>query len=208
VKTPIICVVTDGHGDVVRTLALIHAATDVSVDLIQIREPDLPDRALIDLTRAACDAVRGTAVRVLVNDRLHVALAAGAHGVQLRSRSFSAARGRMAAGDAFLIGRSVHDLEEAVAVEDEGGCDYLLFGTLFASANKPSGHRTAGLEALREVCARVKLPVVAIGGITAVNSGPVRAAGAAGVAGISLFDNLDSISSVVESLRRTFDTRS
>jgi thiamine-phosphate diphosphorylase len=207
VKTPIICAVTDGRGDVVRTLALIHAATHAGVDLIQIREP-LPDRALVDLTRAACDAARGTAVRVLVNDRLDVALAAGAHGVHLRSSSFSAARGRMAAGEAFLIGRSVHDLDEAVAVEGEGGCDYVLFGTLFPSASKRSGHRTAGLEALREVCARVKLPVVAIGGITPVKSGPARAAGAAGVAGISLFEDLDSISSVVESLRRTFDTRS
>jgi thiamine-phosphate pyrophosphorylase len=173
---------------------------------VQIREPRLPDRALLELTGRACDAARDSNTRVLVNDRLDVAVAAGAHGVHLRGTSFSAARVRARVGEAFLIGRSVHELVEALAAEREGGCDYLFFGTVFPSPSKPEGHRIAGLEALRDVCRRVTVPVVAIGGVTRERVPAVSAAGAAGIAAISLFDAAESLRSTVEFVRRSFDT--
>jgi thiamine-phosphate diphosphorylase len=176
------------------------------VTLVQIRERQLPDRALFDLTRAACDAARGTALRVVVNDRVDVALAAGAHGVHLRGSSFSAARVRAAAGEDFLIGRSIHDVDEAVEVAREGGCDYLMFGTVFPSSSKPAGHRAAGIDDLRAACAGVDLPVVAIGGITRANVPQIRAAGAGGVAAITLFDDVESIPAAIRAVRRAFDT--
>ena len=169
---------------------------------MQIREPRLPDPALLGLTRQAGE----TGIKTLVNDRLDVALAAGADGVHLRGHSFSAARVRERVGKAFLIGRSVHDLAEAGAADREGGCDYLLFGTVFPSRSKPEGHRVAGLDALREVCHRVSLPVIAIGGITRERAAEVRAAGAAGIAAIGLFDDTESLRSTVEFVRRSFDT--
>jgi len=206
VKPPIICVVTDALGDTVRTAARIRAAADAGVDLIQIREPLLPARALLELTRQACDIARGTSTRIVVNDRLDIALRANAHGIHLRGSSYPAARVRAAVTGEFLIGRSVHDLDEAVSAEQKGGCDYLLFGTVFPSGNKPEGHRIAGLQVLREVCARVALPVIAIGGITRATAAHIPRTGAAGIAAIGLFDDAETVPTVVDFVRRAFDT--
>ncbi len=203
-KRPILCLVTDGGGNIPSTLDRIRAAAAAGVDVIQLRESQLPDRALLDLTRRACEVAQDA--RVLVNDRLDVALAANAHGVHLRANGYSAARVRLTAGDTFLIGRSVHTLDEALAAEREGACDYLLFGTVFRSSSKPEGHRIAGIEGLREVCTRLHLPIVAIGGVTRANVAGIAGAGAAGVAAISLFNDVESIAFTVELLRRTFDT--
>ena len=205
-KPPIICVVTDGRGDTPRTVARIRAAAEAGVDLVQIREPHLPDRALLELTRQACDIAQGTSTRIVVNDRLDVALEANAHGVHLRGCSYSAARVRAIVTSEFLIGRSVHDLDEAVSAAREGGCNYLLFGTVFPSGSKPEGHRVAGLQALSEVCGRVTLPVIAIGGVTPATAGDIPRTGAAGIAAIGLFDDAESIPRVVDLMRRTFDT--
>ena len=205
-KPPIICVVTDGRGDTLRTVARIRAAAEAGVDLVQIREPHLPDRALLELTRQACDIAQGTSTRIVVNDRLDVALEANAHGVHLRGCSYSAARVRAIVTSEFLIGRSVHDLDEAVSAAREGGCNYLLFGTVFPSGSKPEGHRVAGLQALSEVCGRVTLPVIAIGGVTPATAGDIPRTGAAGIAAIGLFDDAESIPRVVDLMRRTFDT--
>jgi thiamine-phosphate diphosphorylase len=81
----------------------------------------------------------------------------------------------------------VHDLDEALAAERQGGCDYLIFGTVYPSASKPAGHAVAGVEALARVCAAVRLPVLAIGGIALDRLAEVAAAGAAGVAAIGAF---------------------
>ncbi len=205
-QSPIICVVTDGRADTVRTVARIRAAAQAGVDLVQIREPHLPDRALLELTRQACDIAQATSTRIVVNDRLDIALPANAHGVHLRGCSYSAPRVRGIVTREFLIGRSVHDLDEAVSAEREGGCDYLLFGTVFPSGSKPEGHRVAGLQALSEVCGRVTLPVIAIGGVTTATAGDIPRTGAAGIAAISVFDDAGSIPSVVDFMRRTFDT--
>ena len=78
------------------------------------------------------------------------------------------------------MGRSVHSAAEAIAAEASGGCDYLVFGTVFESESKPAGHRVAGLGALAEVCAAVRLPVLAIGGITPARVPDVVKAGAVG----------------------------
>jgi thiamine-phosphate pyrophosphorylase len=156
------------------------------VQLVQVRERDLDGRPLLGLVRACLDAVAGTGTRVLVNDRIDVALAAGAHGVHLRSDSVSAVAARRLVHPPFLLGRSVHSVETAVAACAGGGLDYLLFGTVFASASKP-GRAAAGLDALRRVAAAAAVPVLAIGGMTRARIPEVCRAGASGAAGISLF---------------------
>jgi len=207
IARPTLCLVTDRRAIGERPLvALVGDAARAGVDLIQIREPDLDDRALVVLTRAAVAAVRGTPARVIVNDRTDAALAAGAAGVHLRGDSIPASRVRAIAGPDFVVGRSVHDGDEAAAVDAEGACDYLIFGTVFPSSSKPAGHHAAGPDTLGRVCARVRAPVLAIGGISADRARQVAAAGAAGVAAIQLFAEATDLAETVRALRQAFDT--
>lgn len=188
----VLCLVSRlGSGGAAALLDRIGRCARAGVDLIQLREPGLDGRALLDLTRAALRTVEGTSARVLVNDRLDVALAAGAEGVHLRGGSFAAADVRRLAAPPFLVGRSVHSEAEAAVVAAAGGCDYLLFGTVFPSLSKPPGHPVAGCEALARVCARVRLPVLAIGGVSEETAPAALRAGAAGLAGIGLFEAAD-----------------
>jgi thiamine-phosphate pyrophosphorylase len=206
-RLPVICMVTDraaiGERD---SLELIGAAARAGVDLIQIRERDLDAGALARLTRHAIDVVSGTGARIMVNDRVDVALAVGAAGVHLRGDGLPAARVSAIAPPGFLIGRSVHSEGEAAEVEAAGGCDYLIFGTVFSSASKPADHRAAGLDGLARVCARVRLPVIAIGGITVSVAADVRRAGAAGVAAIGAFKPGSDPVQFVRAVRASFDT--
>jgi thiamine-phosphate pyrophosphorylase len=190
-------------GELVARAA--HAA-HAGVDVIQVRERDLPDGLLLALVRDIAAAIRGTATKVIVNDRADLAIAAGVAGVHLRGDSAPASRlAAIAAAAAsagqvppgFLIGRSVHSLAEIDAAVADGGCDYLYFGTVFPSEGKPAGHPVAGLEALRQACARSPLPVVAIGGIDEANATLVRDAGAAGFAAVGMFTCLTPLPEVV-----------
>jgi thiamine-phosphate pyrophosphorylase len=207
IARPTLCLVTDRRAIGERPLvALVGDAARAGVDLIQIREPDLDDRALVVLTRAAVAAVRGTPARVIVNDRTDAALAAGAAGVHLRGDSIPASRVRAIAGPDFVVGRSVHDEDEAAAVDAEDACDYLMFGTVFPSSSKPPGHHAAGPDVLARVCARVRAPVLAIGGISAERAREVADAGAAGVAAIQLFAEATDLAETIRALRQAFDT--
>jgi thiamine-phosphate pyrophosphorylase len=173
--------------------AMLHVVEDVrraaraGVNLIQVRERGVSDRALLLHAREVLAAVEGTAARVLVNARADVALAARADGVHLPASSPPAFRVRALLPPESLLGRSVHDLGEALAAEQQGGCDYLVFGTVYPSASKPPTHEVAGVDALARVCAAVRLPVLAIGGIGPDRLAEVAAAGAAGVAAIGMF---------------------
>ncbi len=185
----------------------IASAVRAGVDLIQIREPDLSDRVLLDLVRGAVDAARGSGSLILVNDRVDVALAAGADGVHLPSSSVPAPvmRGHLPPG--FLLGRSVHGAAEAARVEAGGGLDYLTMGTVYASASKP-GRAPCGIAGLAAAARAVRLPVLAIGGVTVDRMREVLDAGAAGAAAIGLFaqpgpaGGFDAISAIAAEIRR------
>ena len=159
------------------------AARDTRVHLVQVRERDLDARELARLVTRCLTAVRHTRTRIIVNDRVDVALATGAHGVHLRADSVPAARVRALAGPGFLIGRSVHSRDEAAGA---GAEDYLLFGTVFETASKP-GRTAAGVEGLRQAAMATTVPVLAVGGMTHARWPAVRDAGAAGFAAIGLF---------------------
>jgi len=169
--------------------------------MIQVRERHLDDRALIVFVRELVDVCAGTACAVVVNERSDVALAAGATGVHLKSDSVSVADARMVLGTEAMVGRSVHSVEEAAAVGSAGGCDYLVFGTVYPSSSKAEDHPVAGIEALRKVCSSVSLPVIAIGGISVARAPEVSRAGAAGVAAISLFAESAEMGRVAGDLR-------
>jgi thiamine-phosphate pyrophosphorylase len=172
-------------------------AMRAGVDVIQVRERDLPDRQLAALVREMVGVTAGTKTRVVVNDRADIAIAAGAAGVHLRGDSAAASRVRAMTPEGFLIGRSVHSLADVEAAVAAGGCDYLLFGTVFPSEGKPDGHPVAGLDALRQVCLRSVVPVIAIGGMTEPRVAAVQEAGASGFAAVSMFTCLTPLPQVV-----------
>ena len=184
---PIACMVTDRRCFSDGTEALIasvRAAAAAGVQLVQLRERDLDGRALFELAQRLMNALRGTGTRLLVNDRLDVALAAGAHGVHLRASSIGPWRARTIAPPGFLIGQSVHSIGDAMTRAP--GADYLLFGNVFETGSKP-GKPGAGLDELRQVVGATAVPVLAIGGVTADRVPDIVATGAAGYAGRSMF---------------------
>jgi thiamine-phosphate pyrophosphorylase len=152
------------------------------VDWVQIRDKALSARELIRL-------VRRVEKPVLVNTRVDVALAAGAAGVHLPAGSIAASEWRTITPPGFLIGVSCHSLQDVLLAEQEGA-DYVLFGPVFAPLSKTSDLAPRGLGELRRVCGAVKIPVLALGGITEENTQDCVEAGAAGVAGISMFRDL------------------
>jgi len=171
--------VTDRHQcDVVSVAG--RAVRD-GIDMIQIREKDLPARDLFDLVCRIRDVAAGTKTRILVNDRLDIALAAAIDGVHLPGNGLPAARVRPFVK---LLGVSTHSVKEAIEAE-QAQADFILFGPVFDSPGKSA----VGLEALKEVVSAVRIPVLAIGGITRANSSDVVKAGAKGIAGIRLFQS-------------------
>jgi thiamine-phosphate pyrophosphorylase len=169
--------VTDRRqGDV---LLYVERAIRDGIEMIQVREKDLPSRELYELVNKIRGLAAGTKTRVLVNDRLDVALAAGIDGVHLPSSGLPPALVRPLVK---LLGVSTHSVSEAIEAE-KAHADFIVFGPVFDSPGKTS----VGLEPLKEVVSSVGIPVLAIGGITAANAGEVRKAGAAGIAGIRLF---------------------
>jgi thiamine-phosphate pyrophosphorylase len=174
-------------GEIVGRLGAFAAAAGLAgVDLLQLRERDLPDGMLLRCARAMVEATSGMPVRVLVNDRAHVVRPAGAAGVHLRATSLPPDRLNAILGPGAIVGQSVHD-GDGLSVDQTKGVHYLLLGTVFPSSSKPVGHGAVGLGALASLCARVGCPVLAVGGITPERCHDVRDAGAAGIAAIGMF---------------------
>ena len=190
----ILCLVTDrrrlgaalglGSSDWVDALrAQVFAAASAGVDLIQVRESDLDAAALTQLVRAILTDTRDTSAKVLVNDRMDVAVASAAAGVHLRERSFSVDAARSLGPSAFVVGRSVHQ----PAFEVLGGkADYLIAGTVLPTVSK-TAVTCLGWGGLSAVVRAADSPVLAIGGIDVPSTPLVAATGAAGVAAIGAF---------------------
>jgi len=178
-------------------------AVQAGVDLIQIRERDLDGRPLATLVAEVVRLTRRTATRVVVNDRLDVALACGADGVHLRGDSMPPEAARSIAPARFLIGRSVHDEQDAKTAA--AGVDYLVAGTVFPTPSKAGLTEWLGVEGLARICHSVSVPVLAIGGVTVDRLPGIAAAGAAGIAAIGLFaDAHRSLADVVVDVRRAW----
>ena len=214
---PILSLVTGGspggprHTGVSMLFAQVGAAVAAGMDLIQIREPELPDRVLLEVVSRCVDLARGTGSVIIVNDRLDVALGAGAGGAHLRTHSVPARVASRHAPAGFLLGRSVHGAAEAARVADSGSLDYLVLGTVFSSRSKP-GVPPCGVGMLGAVAHAVDLPVLAVGGVTVDRAVEVFRAGAAGVAAIGLFarpgpaGRFDGLCDVVGELRRAYQS--
>jgi thiamine-phosphate pyrophosphorylase len=176
-------------------------AIDAGVDGVQIREKDLAARRLLTITQAAVVRARHKgSTRIMVNDRVDVALAAGAHGVHLSTRSLPVNEARRITPEGFIIGMSCHSLAEARAAE-LAGADYILLGPIFSTPSKLQYGAPLGLSTLREVTSKVSIPVFALGGISLDRVAECRENGAAGIAGIRLFQDAASMFELVRVLR-------
>jgi len=160
-------------------------AVEAGIDVLQVREHDLEGAPLAAIVAEIVSFAKNSATRIVVNDRLDVALAAGASGVHLRADSFAPADVRAVVPDGFLIGRSVHSVPEASRFA--GSVDYLIAGTIWPTASKPASHPLLGPEGLAEIVRVSPAPVIAIGGVTIENLRLIREAGARGVAAIGMF---------------------
>jgi thiamine-phosphate pyrophosphorylase len=198
----IVCYVTDrqslrldaGQSRESALVRRIENAVRAGLDWIQIREKDLPARDLLGVTRRAIGLCKSTSAqtetRILVNDRLDVAWAAGAAGIHAGENSpplrVLVQSVHVSLATDFLVGASCHSLASA-ANAAEAGADYLFFGPIFDTPSKARFGPAQGLAKLAQICVAVSIPVIAIGGITVENAGQCLEAGAAGIAAIRLF---------------------
>ena len=162
-------------------LEVVEAALQGGVDAVQLREKDLPAAALFALATHLRDLTRRYGARLLINDRIDIALAVGADGVHLPVDSFAPADARRLLGPDALIGVSTHSVEQARAAA-AGGADFIVFGPVFDTPLKRAFGTPLGLDALAHVTGAVRVPVLAIGGLTADRVASVRQRGAHGVA--------------------------
>ena len=158
---------------------VLEAVLDAEVGAVQLREKDLDGGDLYRRATALVDRVGKAGTRILVNDRIDIALAAGAHGVHLPQAGFPGDEARGLVGPDCLVGRSIHGAPDPVA---SMGCDYLIFGPIFDTPSKRAYGTAQGLERLGEVVRESSLPVVAIGGVTPDRVEAILARGACGVA--------------------------
>jgi thiamine-phosphate pyrophosphorylase len=215
-------------SDDAALLERIRDAAAAGVDWIQLREKDLETGALLDLARGAIAAARtgcsgfaggaGTQERtrmlnripnrILINDRLDVACAAGADGVHLGKGSVPirevsrtmAHWKRVAQRPDFLAGVSCHSVEAGIAAARDGA-GYLFFGPVFTTPSKISFGPPQGVDVLGELCRAVQIPVLAIGGITRENAKECLEAGCAGIAAIRLFQETKNVARLVAELK-------
>ncbi len=201
---PRLCYITDRTSLlpeplVPRVLAAIHAG----VDLVHIREKDLAPRDLVPLVSAALEAARGTAAKIVVNDRVDVALALGAHGAHLGTRSIPAAAVRRCVPGDFLLGVSCHSQEDAREAES-AGANYIVLGPVFPTPSKSQYGPPLGLDRFAEITRQVKVPVLALGGISKERVKACLEAGACGIAGIRIFQECGSLDQLVRELAAQF----
>jgi thiamine-phosphate pyrophosphorylase len=226
-RKPILCYVTDRRSleasrqpDLIEALLeKIELAAAAGVDWIQIREKDLSGKQSLLLVEKALDrvlrlpshrqAAAGKPPRILVNDRLDVALAARARGLHLGENSMPAreAKRLLLSSPAaetfaheFILGVSCHSLEAAKAAASSGA-NYIFFGPVFATPSKAAYGSPQGLDHLAAVCSSVEIPVLAIGGITPGNASSCLSAGASGIAAIRLFQDSADLRSIVRAIR-------
>ena len=188
-------------------VAFVSAVAAAGADVVQLRERDWADAQLVRVARRLMGVLAATPCRLLVNERTHVAMASGAHGVQVRASGMPCARVR-ACWPTGGIGRSVHPGESLALTQ---GADFLLAGMIFPSVSKDPTARAAGVSFVKALAATPAGPaVVAVGGMSVARARVVADAGACGLAGIDLFarawrDGPAALREVIEEIHTVFE---
>lgn len=196
-------VILDPSAAAGRNLAAIgRTAADAGAGMLQLRAKSLDSSSLAELARDII-AAAGT-VPVIVNDRLDVALAAGAAGAHFGPDDLPIRAARGVAPPGFVIGASAGTVEEALAAEQDGA-DYLGIGPIHATASKDDAGAAIGYEGFRRIRQASRLPAVAIGGVTPADGAPLTEAGAAGVAVIRYVLGAADVGAAVAEMRRSVE---
>ena len=177
----------------------VEQALKGGVTCVQLREKELDAQRFLEEAREIGALCRRYGVPFFVNDNVEIALACGADGVHVGQEDMQAGLVRQRVGDGMMLGVSVHSVEEALEAV-KNGADCLGVGTMFATSTKPDAE-SVSLETLREICAAVEIPVVAIGGIGAHNMGQLAGTGVDGVALVSAIFGARDIESECRLLR-------
>lgn len=182
-------------------LWVLEQALDGGVKAIQLREKDLSGRDLFRLAEKICKLCQASRAALFINDRVDVALAVDAAGVQLNKASLPAATARTLLGPQKIIGVSTHSLQEAQEAEHDGA-DFVLFGPVYFTASKAAYGSPQGLPALKTIVDNISLPVYAIGGIKLENIEATKKLGVRGVALISAIVSAENPKKAAEQIRR------
>jgi thiamine-phosphate pyrophosphorylase len=180
---------------------LAQTLLDAGARIMQLRLKDAPGRDFLAAARAIADLCRKRGAILIVNDRIDIAILADAHGVHLGQQDLPLEAARRIAGVSKMIGISTHNVEQARAAEN-GGADYIGFGPMYPGGlkNIAAGQ---GLDQLRAIRAAVKIPIVAIGGITEARVAETLEAGADAVAIITDVVNAPDVGAKVRSILAT-----
>jgi thiamine-phosphate pyrophosphorylase len=165
------------------------------VTILQLRVKTMAPREFFELARRVRSETKAHGCKLIVNDRVDIALACDADGVHLGQEDLPLAIGRKLTGQK-IVGISTHDIDQAKEAE-QSGADYIGFGPMFGTTTKATGYSARGVEMLRQVRAAVKLPIVAIGGINEQNVRQVWQAGADSAAIISDILGADDVAAKV-----------
>lgn len=177
--------ITDRHQSGDRPLAeVVRRALEGGVKAVQLREKDLSTAALYRLAEELRRLTEEFGARLIINDRLDIALAAGADGVHIGANSLPVAAVRRLIGKGKLIGYSAHTLDEALRAQAEG-VDFVTFSPLYPTPSKAAYGEPCGVKKLADAAAALNIPVIALGGISPANITEALSADIQGVAVIS-----------------------
>jgi thiamine-phosphate pyrophosphorylase len=187
--------------------ATVSAAVGAGVSAVQLRDVDATDDELVHLGRQVLAVLEGTDVPLIVNDRVHLVDAMGAHGPHVGQSDLGIDRARALLGPTAYLGLSVQTVEHLAAAREQadGALDYLGVGPVWGTATKLDAAAPGGLERLRQITSLSPWPCVAIGGITLANLPQVRLARAAGVAVVSAICGQPDVATATRALRAAWD---
>jgi thiamine-phosphate pyrophosphorylase len=187
--------------------ATVSAAVGAGVSLVQLRDEDATDDELVSLGRQVVAVLQGTGVPLIVNDRVHLVEAMGAHGAHVGQSDLEVGKARALLGPAAYLGFSVQTVEHVAAAREhaDGTLDYLGVGPVWATPTKLDAAAPGGLERLRQITAVSPWPCVAIGGVNLERLPQLRRAGAAGAAVVSAICGQPDVVAATRSLRAAWD---
>ena len=181
----------------------VEAALDGGVTCLQLREKEASAGEILALARTLLPLCRARRVPLLINDRVDIALAAGADGVHLGQDDLPLPEARALLGPDRILGATAHTVEEALRAQAEGA-DYLGVGAMFPTGTKTNTIPTSA-DTLKAICAAVSIPVVAIGGVTAQNLPTLAGTGIAGAAVVSAIFSQSDLTAAARTLRAAAD---
>jgi thiamine-phosphate pyrophosphorylase len=188
-----------------QLLVAVRKALKGGVKAIQLREKDMETRKLLKLAYKMRNLTDEYKAKLFINDRFDIALAVGADGVHLTQKSIPVEAVRKTVRDRLIIGASTHSLKEAREAE-KGGADFITLGPVYSTPSKLKYGDPVGLDTLKSVCQKVKIPVFAIGGIKIHRIKDVNKAGAYGIAMISEIFKADNIQKKAKEIVRILET--